>query len=215
MTVFDRLRQEQRDLASVTATAESADTLVTATCSATGELRQLDLDPLLFRDRDPEGLAENIRIAVRDASESAVWRVFAIANGLLPAGTRPGDMVFAVDPVLHELDRLVTRTDEPIPGDDDPTRPTLGAGIDYRAVRRKLADLRDRLARLRAIAEFEDELISATVDGRGRLTELWLHERVYRLTDSRALAERIRATVGAAADAVGDRQRALIRSVWT
>jgi len=52
---------------------------------------------------------------------------------------------------------------------------------------------------MRAEATSDDGLVSATVDGRGRLVELYLDDRVLRTTDSRALAATILDTVRAAA----------------
>lgn len=54
-------------------------------------------------------------------------------------------------------------------------------------------------------ADSADGLVSATVDGRCRLVELYLDQRVYRSPDSAALARAILDTVHAAAGEAGRR----------
>lgn len=63
--------------------------------------------------------------------------------------------------------------------------------------RQELRALRDR--RVEATATSPDGLISATVDGRGRLVDLWLDERVYRAPDSKAFSRMVIDTIQAAA----------------
>ncbi|WP_406632581.1 YbaB/EbfC family nucleoid-associated protein [Amycolatopsis sp. WGS_07] len=198
------------DPGSVTAIAESAE--AAAVCSACGELRRLDLDPRLFRHGDPDRLASNILEAADNAAANAAELAFAAGREFLPATARPDTVDFSLDPLLRELDRLIA--DGEPPGDDDPALPKLAAGIDYQAVRRNLAAVRERLPDLRTTAESADGLMSATVDGRGRLVDLWLHERVLRVTDAKALAARVRATVNEASRAAHDRQRVLVERAW-
>ncbi|HEX2132309.1 MAG TPA: YbaB/EbfC family nucleoid-associated protein [Actinophytocola sp.] len=60
-----------------------------------------------------------------------------------------------------------------------------------------------------------DGLVTATVDGRGRLVELYLDTRVFRTTDSRALAaailDTVRRAAGTAADHAGQALRKELR----
>ncbi|MFI7675781.1 YbaB/EbfC family nucleoid-associated protein [Actinophytocola sp. NPDC049390] len=71
--------------------------------------------------------------------------------------------------------------------------------------RRELTDrllaIRNERATAVATAYSDDGLVSATVDGRLRLVDLSLDERVFRTSDSAALAHTILTTVHAAADA--------------
>jgi DNA-binding protein YbaB len=82
------------------------------------------------------------------------------------------------------------------------SRPTIGEGIDWRLWRGRLVALRDKIGAATARAESDDGLISATVGGRGELLALTLDPRVFRVTDSRLLAERITRTVRGAVDQV-------------
>lgn len=213
MTTFELLDPVQRVAAELTATAESPDGLVAATAGPHGQVRALYLDPRLYRTRDPVALAHSVLAAVLAATEAAAREVFDLVVDLLPAPADPADTDLSIDPLLRELDLLIAS--HPAPGrPEDDALPRLGDGIDYRAQHRKLSELRATAPRLRATAESDDGLVSATVDGRGRLVALWLDARVYRTVDSRALAERIGATTLAAADAIRDRLCALTRSVW-
>lgn len=203
----------QRAVAELTATAESPDGLVAATAGPYGQVRALDLDPRIYRTRDPEALADSVLAAVRAATEAAAREVFDVVADLLPAHADPADTDLSIDPLLHELDLLIASQPEPERRGDD-ALPRLGDGIDYRAQREKLTELRATAPQLRATAESDDGLIGATVDGRGRLVTLWLDDRVYRTVDSRALADRIATTTLAAADAMCARLCALTGSVW-
>ncbi|TCO54784.1 YbaB/EbfC family nucleoid-associated protein [Actinocrispum wychmicini] len=63
---------------------------------------------------------------------------------------------------------------------------------DVRTAQRRMADVR-------ATADSDDGLVSATVGGGGELVELWLDPRIYRAPDSAALAADILDTVRQAA----------------
>ncbi|WP_342663886.1 YbaB/EbfC family nucleoid-associated protein [Amycolatopsis benzoatilytica] len=71
--------------------------------------------------------------------------------------------------------------------------------FDLRAEHQRLAgDIRStqrRMAEIRADAESDDGLISATVGGAGELLDLRLDPRIYRKTDSAALAKDIAGTI--------------------
>lgn len=76
--------------------------------------------------------------------------------------------------------------------------PRIRLGLDFRAWRERLLALRDHLDTVTASADSADGLITATVGGRGELRELWLHPRIYRMSDSARLAAEITGTVRAA-----------------
>ncbi|OXM57333.1 hypothetical protein CFP71_08620 [Amycolatopsis thailandensis] len=70
---------------------------------------------------------------------------------------------------------------------------------DYERLTEEVRTLQTRMAEIRATADSDDGLISATVGGGGELIELWLDPRVYRTQDSGALAESITETIRQAA----------------
>jgi DNA-binding protein YbaB len=71
--------------------------------------------------------------------------------------------------------------------------------LDMYAEHKKMAEairaMRDRMAKVRGIAESDDGLISATVGASHELIELHLDPRIYRAPDSAALAKAIVETV--------------------
>ena len=77
---------------------------------------------------------------------------------------------------------------------------------DYEKLRDDLLEVRTRIADIEATADSPDGLVSATVVGRGELSELYLDPRIYRTTDSKALASSIMDTIR---DAVGQSRRQL------
>ncbi|MGC7095104.1 YbaB/EbfC family nucleoid-associated protein [Amycolatopsis lurida] len=88
-------------------------------------------------------------------------------------------------------------------------RPTIDMAArrrDYERLHDDLLDIRRRIADIEATADSSDGLISATVAGRGELSELCLDPRIYRTTDSKALAAAIMDTIK---DAVEQSQRQL------
>lgn len=199
MRSAEQIRAVHRELAEVAATATSDDGLIVATAGPTGALRELRLDPRVYRSRDAEALAGDILDTVRSAANSAERAAFDVAEILLPAHADPDDVDLAIDPVLGELDRL----------------PAAADGVDYGALRRTLRALRDRVPDLTATADSEDGLVTATVDGRGRLVDLELDARIYRGPDSRALAERIGATARLAAARAEDQAGALAAALMS
>ncbi|KAA2267216.1 YbaB/EbfC family nucleoid-associated protein [Solihabitans fulvus] len=70
---------------------------------------------------------------------------------------------------------------------------------EYQRMAEDVRSAKRRLTEIRATAESEDGLISATVGGSGELVELWLDPRIYRTPDSTALAEAIAGTLREAA----------------
>ena len=64
------------ELAEIAETAESADGLIQATVGGRGELRSLWLDPRIYRLRDTESLAADIRRTVGSAATAARQRAY-------------------------------------------------------------------------------------------------------------------------------------------
>ncbi|UJW32041.1 YbaB/EbfC family nucleoid-associated protein [Saccharothrix sp. AJ9571] len=77
---------------------------------------------------------------------------------------------------------------------------------DYERLRDDLLEIREKIAGIEASADSPDGLVSATVAGRGELSELYLDPRIYRTHDSKALAASIVDTIK---DAVAQSQERL------
>jgi len=92
---YEKLR---RDLASlrhsmeeVSETAFSGDGLVAATIGARGELKELVLDPRIYRTTDAKALAASIAGAIRDATAAVTARMVELTAPLLPENTPRGE----------------------------------------------------------------------------------------------------------------------------
>jgi len=89
--------------------------------------------------------------------------------------------------------------------------------LDPHAGHRQLAgDIRStqrRMAEIRATADSGDGLISVTVGGAGELLELWLDPRIYRTTDSAALARDITGTIHRAVERAEEEGIAIVASL--
>ncbi len=85
------------------------------------------------------------------------------------------------------------------------------AWSDYEILRQDLITLREGIKEVREAATSPDGLVTATVGSRGELLDLSLDPRIYRTTDSAALAETIKATVKAAAGAASAQMIELAR----
>lgn len=92
-------------VANIRATADSDDGLVTAVVGGRGEVLSLELDPRVYREQDPDGLATSIMAAIRDAAADATEQATRYAEKLLPASRRGQDIDPMFDPVLHLLER--------------------------------------------------------------------------------------------------------------
>jgi len=66
-----KVMQLQEDLKSMTVTGESGAGLVTATCTAKGELTGLDIDPSIFVPSEKEVAEDLILAAIKDAQAKA------------------------------------------------------------------------------------------------------------------------------------------------
>jgi DNA-binding protein YbaB len=86
-----------------------------------------------------------------------------------------------------------------------PTPTYEEAWSDYERLRESLATLRQNVQEVTETAYSLDGLVRATVDAQGQLTELALDPRIYRTTDSAALAETITATIREAVAAAAGR----------
>jgi len=87
------------------------------------------------------------------------------------------------------------------------------SGIDYRGMRDALTDLQRKLEDVRGTAVSDDGLISVTMGGRGALLDLVIDPRVYRVPDTRRLAEDIKATMRRATEAAHDQVFELTKSL--
>lgn len=85
-------------------TAWSPDGHVTVSVGANGELRELVLDPRIYRDGDAETLAMSIRDTVREAARLARRRAFDVLRPVLPPNATEAEADLAFDPLLHHLD---------------------------------------------------------------------------------------------------------------
>lgn len=85
--------------------------------------------------------------------------------------------------------------------------------LDYEKIKDDLLTVQRKLAAVEASAESGNGLISASVDGRGELLELRLDPRIYRDTDSAALAKAITATIREAVTQAHDQVFELTRHI--
>ncbi|WP_238007521.1 YbaB/EbfC family nucleoid-associated protein [Dactylosporangium sp. AC04546] len=87
--------------------------------------------------------------------------------------------------------------------------------LELYAQHKKMAEdiraMRDHMARIRATAESDDGLITATVGAAHELIELQLDPRIYRTPDSTALAKAIVATVHRAMELAQEEGFAIVR----
>lgn len=214
-TYTQRADRMLRELADVRASAESDNRLIAATVDRTGRLQELRLDPRVYRDLDVDDLAQDVVTAVREAGKLAHREAVEVAADLLPGHRDPDKTDLGFDPVLEEFDRQIANPAPPRGGDPpDETLPVLRVNIDYRAFRRNLLDLREQMARLEGTGRSDDGLIEATADGYGRLRDLRIDRRVYRVTDSRRLAADITYTVRKAAEQAAEQVAGVNQRIW-
>jgi DNA-binding protein YbaB len=92
---YQRLRsgmdELQRKLAALQVTAESSDGQVRATVGPRGQLVKLTLDPMIYRDGDPDVLARKITETVQRATELSADEVQRLVGDYLPAGSAAVD----------------------------------------------------------------------------------------------------------------------------
>ncbi|GAB3460388.1 YbaB/EbfC family nucleoid-associated protein [Actinophytocola sediminis] len=94
-------------------TGYSDDGLVTVVVGGRGEVRELELDPRIYRDQNSAELATKILAAISAAAEDADREATKFAEGLL-APRRPGDQEIdpMFDPVLHLLDETTSAMED-------------------------------------------------------------------------------------------------------
>jgi hypothetical protein len=85
--------------------------------------------------------------------------------------------------------------------------------IDHGQLRTNLLTIQQELGKVRATADSDDGLITATAGGRGELIELELDPRIYRTTDAGALAQNIVDTIRQAVELAADEAFVLTREV--
>lgn len=83
----------QERLATLSATARSADGLIEATVDARGQLVRLAFDPRAYRAHRPDELAALATATVRDAMVSAADSVQELLTAYLPPGSGVADYV--------------------------------------------------------------------------------------------------------------------------
>lgn len=212
----ERTERVMRELEDVRATTDSSDGLVEATTDRRGLLVHLTLDPRVYRDLTVDELARAIVATAGAAADLAHRRGVAITSEVVPVDREPEDTDLVLTPLLDEIDRLIADPPQPYRGDPpDETLPVLESSIDLAAYRRAVVELRARVADIEGTAESDDGLITATTDGYGRLRDLRLDERTYRVTNAGRFAADIVATVRAAAAVAAHEFGIASTAVWS
>jgi DNA-binding protein YbaB len=101
----DRRLREYRSVSKDTAgTAQSEDGLIEATVGLYGEVRELVLDPRIYRTADATALAESVRAVINAAVADAQATAAGQLSTLFPGGlSDPSDLAF--EPLNAELRR--------------------------------------------------------------------------------------------------------------
>jgi DNA-binding protein YbaB len=81
---LDELRQMQRDVREVTATARTRDGSVSVEVGPQGQLRDLRLDPQVYQRMNPQRLTHTIMKLVGEASQEAADKAKEITAAFLP-----------------------------------------------------------------------------------------------------------------------------------
>lgn len=111
MTDHARLRAELLEtrtrIAAIEVTADSPDGLVSVTVAGRGELRELHLDPRIYRAADPKALGASIVDTVRDAVGQSRRQLFEIVRRYLPPGAEYEHTDVHTDPFITQLDKKI------------------------------------------------------------------------------------------------------------
>jgi DNA-binding protein YbaB len=99
----EQIHRMNREMAGVEATARSTSGLVAAVVGVRHDVRSLWIDPHVYRVRDADALASDVKEAVRAACDEADRRALGVAGAVFPEGPN-GDLAY--DPLLRELDEL-------------------------------------------------------------------------------------------------------------
>jgi nucleoid-associated protein EbfC len=89
----EQMQQLQEDAAKETAEASAGGGMVTVVASASGELKELRIDPKAIDPDDPELLADLVLAAANEALRAAQAKVEAKMKGMIPpdlGGLLPG-----------------------------------------------------------------------------------------------------------------------------
>jgi DNA-binding YbaB/EbfC family protein len=89
----EQMKQLQEDAAKETAEASAGGGMVTVVASASGELKELRIDPKAIDPDDPEMLADLVLAAANEALRAAHAKVEAKMKGMIPpdlGGLLPG-----------------------------------------------------------------------------------------------------------------------------
>ena len=89
----EQMQQLQEEAAKETAEASAGGGMVTVVASASGELKELRIDPKAIDPDDPEMLADRVLAAANEALRAAHAKVEAKMKGMLPpdlGGLLPG-----------------------------------------------------------------------------------------------------------------------------
>jgi DNA-binding protein YbaB len=103
------LESLQQSLEEVAETAHSSDGLIAATIGARGELKELVLDPRIYRTTDATALATAITETIHAATEAVATRMMEIAEPLLPDGLPSGS---GAGPDLNSVRQVTGRDGE-------------------------------------------------------------------------------------------------------
>ena len=87
-----KMTQLQDDLQRMNVVGESGAGLVTATCSAKGELKALSIDPSIFKAEDKEIVEDLILAAIKDAQKKATEKSQEEMGKLTASMGLPADM---------------------------------------------------------------------------------------------------------------------------
>ncbi|KMK68400.1 YbaB/EbfC family nucleoid-associated protein [Puniceibacterium sp. IMCC21224] len=87
-----KMAQLQEDMQTIMVTGESGAGLVTATCTAKGELKGLDIDPSIFNKDEKEVVEDLILAAIKDAQSKAADRAQSEMSRLTESMGLPADM---------------------------------------------------------------------------------------------------------------------------
>jgi DNA-binding protein YbaB len=99
-----RLREYRSVSQDTTGTAQSDDGLIEATVGLYGEVRELVLDPRIYRSADATALAESVRDVINAAVADAQATAAGQLSSLFPGGlSDPADL--ALEPINAELRR--------------------------------------------------------------------------------------------------------------
>jgi DNA-binding protein YbaB len=101
--IAEQVRAIRDGIDDIRGTAYSDDGLITAVVGGRNELRELELDPRIYRERNANELAARIVETVRAAAAEAERETAKIAEKLVPPNKRGDDFDPMFDPVLHRL----------------------------------------------------------------------------------------------------------------